>query len=164
MTASLKALNNDSRFQSQNKWCKVDGMKSAGRSALRHPPSSNTRYSTKLYNVEGLDHNVHKGEWPTCKVKKTEEWMTQVSISFEQENKGEWWLNVGSIDSIYKTRTSMRHKRHRQRLHRYWKLNQSMEINSDKQVQLLKSKYKPNQWMWHIVLCSKVTWRDSSQR
>ena len=39
---------NDSRFQSQNKWSEVDGMKSAGRRALRHPPSSNTRYSAKL--------------------------------------------------------------------------------------------------------------------
>ena len=35
-------------------------MKSAGRRALRHPPSSNMRYSTKLYNVEGLDHKVHE--------------------------------------------------------------------------------------------------------
>ena len=33
-------------------------MKSARRRALRHPPSSNTRYLEKLYNVEGLDHNV----------------------------------------------------------------------------------------------------------
>ena len=51
---------NDSRFRSQNKWYEVDGMKSAGRRALRDPPSSNTRYSAKLYNVEGLDHKVHK--------------------------------------------------------------------------------------------------------
>ena len=35
-------------------------MKSAGRRALRHPPSSNTRYSVKLYNVEGLKKNVHE--------------------------------------------------------------------------------------------------------
>ena len=35
-------------------------MKSAGRMALRHPPSYNTRYSKKLYNVEGLDHKVHE--------------------------------------------------------------------------------------------------------
>ena len=35
-------------------------MKSVGRRALRHPPSSNMRYSAKLYNVEGLDHNVHE--------------------------------------------------------------------------------------------------------
>ena len=28
--------------------------------ALRHAPSSNTRYSAKLYNMEGLDHNVHE--------------------------------------------------------------------------------------------------------
>ena len=35
-------------------------MKSAGRRELRHPSSSNTRYSSKLYNVEGLDHNVHE--------------------------------------------------------------------------------------------------------
>ena len=35
-------------------------MKSAGRMALRHPPSSNMKYSARLYNVEGLDHNVHE--------------------------------------------------------------------------------------------------------
>ena len=35
-------------------------MKSARRRALRHPPSSNMRYSAKLYNVEGLDHKVHE--------------------------------------------------------------------------------------------------------
>ena len=56
----LKALKNDSRFLSQNKLSEVDGMKSAGRRALRYPPSPNTRYSTKLYNVEGLDHKVHE--------------------------------------------------------------------------------------------------------
>ena len=60
-----------------------------------HPSSSNTRYSTRLYNVEGIDHKVHSHqyqyqEWLTCKVKRTEEWLTQVSISFEQEHKGEW--------------------------------------------------------------------------
>ena len=38
----------------------VDGMKSTGRRELRHPPSSNTRYSAKMYNVEGLDHKVHE--------------------------------------------------------------------------------------------------------
>ena len=50
----------DSRFQSRNKLSEVDGMKSAGRRALGHPPSSNTRYSARLYNVEGLDHKVHE--------------------------------------------------------------------------------------------------------
>ena len=35
-------------------------MKSTGRRELRNPPSSNMRYSTKLYNVEGLDHNVNE--------------------------------------------------------------------------------------------------------
>ena len=35
-------------------------MKSTGRRELRHPSSSNMRYSAKLYNVEGLDHNVHE--------------------------------------------------------------------------------------------------------
>ena len=35
-------------------------MKSAGRRALMHPPSSNMRYSAKLYNVERLDHKVHE--------------------------------------------------------------------------------------------------------
>ena len=50
----------DSRLLFQNKWFEVDGMDSTRRRALRNPPSSNTRYSTKLYNVEGLDHNVHE--------------------------------------------------------------------------------------------------------
>ena len=35
-------------------------MEFAGRRELRHPPSSNMRYSTKLYNVEGIDHKVHE--------------------------------------------------------------------------------------------------------
>ena len=35
-------------------------MKSVGRRELRHPPSSDMRYSAKLYNVEGLDHKVHE--------------------------------------------------------------------------------------------------------
>ena len=35
-------------------------MKSAGRRELRHPSSSNMRYSENLYNVEGLDHKVHE--------------------------------------------------------------------------------------------------------
>ena len=35
-------------------------MKSAGRRALRDPPSSGMRYSAKLYNVEGIDHKVHE--------------------------------------------------------------------------------------------------------
>ena len=35
-------------------------MKSAGRRALRNPPSSNMRYSAKLYDVEGLDHKVNE--------------------------------------------------------------------------------------------------------
>ena len=35
-------------------------MKSTGRREFRHPPSSNMRYSAKLYNVEGLDHKVHE--------------------------------------------------------------------------------------------------------
>ena len=69
-------------------------MKSAGRRALRHPPSSNMRYSAKLYNVEGLDHSVHEPitvpGMADMQVKITEEWMTRVSTSFEQEHKGEW--------------------------------------------------------------------------
>ena len=51
---------NDSRFQSQNKLSEVDVMKSVGRRELRHPPSSNMRYSAKLPNVEGFDHKVHE--------------------------------------------------------------------------------------------------------
>ena len=60
MTASLKVLKNYSRFLSQNKRSEVGGMKSAGRSALIHPSSSNMRYLERLYNVEGLDNNVHE--------------------------------------------------------------------------------------------------------
>ena len=51
---------NDFRLQSQNKWSEVDGMKSAGRRALWHPPSSNMRHSANLYSVEGLNHKVHE--------------------------------------------------------------------------------------------------------
>ena len=35
-------------------------MKYNGRRELRDSPSSNTRYSAKLYDVEGLDHMVHE--------------------------------------------------------------------------------------------------------
>ena len=35
-------------------------MESAGRRALRHPPSTNMRYSATLYNVEGLEQDVHE--------------------------------------------------------------------------------------------------------
>ena len=69
-------------------------MKSVGRRELRHPPSSNMRYSAKLYNVEGLNHKVHEpvtvSGWPTYKVKITEEWSTQDSTSFEKEHNGIW--------------------------------------------------------------------------
>ena len=34
-------------------------MKYAGREIM-HPSSSKMRYSARLYNVEGLDHNVHE--------------------------------------------------------------------------------------------------------
>ena len=36
-------------------------------------------------------------------------------------------------------------------------LNQSVEINSDKWLQLLNSNYKPNHWMWYTMLYSKAT-------
>ena len=55
-------------------------MKSTGRRALRNPTSSNTRYSAKMYNVEGLDHNVLKIvpvlRMENMQVKKNEEWPT----------------------------------------------------------------------------------------
>ena len=35
-------------------------MESTGRRALVHPTSSNMKYLEKLYNLEGIDHNVHK--------------------------------------------------------------------------------------------------------
>ena len=35
-------------------------MESDGRRELRHPPSTNTRYSAMLYNVEGLEQDVHE--------------------------------------------------------------------------------------------------------
>ena len=42
------------------------------------------RYSTKLYNVEGLDHKVHEPVTVPgmANIKITEEWPTQVSTSF----------------------------------------------------------------------------------
>ena len=54
-------------------------MESARRRALRHPPSTNKRYSATLYNVEELNEQyVHEPVTvpgrPTCKVKITEEW------------------------------------------------------------------------------------------
>ena len=69
-------------------------MKSTGRRALRHPPSSNMRYSAKLYNVEELDHKVHEPvnvpRMADMQIQITEEWPTQVSTSFEQDHNGEW--------------------------------------------------------------------------
>ena len=35
-------------------------MEFAGRRELRHPPSTNMRYSTTLYNVEELEQDVHE--------------------------------------------------------------------------------------------------------
>ena len=35
-------------------------MESDERRALRHPPSTNMRYSATLYNVEGLEQDVHE--------------------------------------------------------------------------------------------------------
>ena len=37
-----------------------NGMESTGRSELRHPPSTNMRYSATLYNVEELEQYVHE--------------------------------------------------------------------------------------------------------
>ena len=52
------------------------------------------RYSTKLYNVEGLDHKVHElvtvPGMADIQVKITEEWPTQVSNSFEEKHNGIW--------------------------------------------------------------------------
>ena len=59
-----------------------------------HPSSSNMRYSSRLYNVEVLDHKVHEPVsvpgMADMQSQETEEWPTQVSTSFEQEHKGEW--------------------------------------------------------------------------
>ena len=35
-------------------------MESVGRRALRHPASTNMRYSTTLYNVEEIGQDVHE--------------------------------------------------------------------------------------------------------
>ena len=35
-------------------------MEFAGRRELRHPQSTNTRYFAMLYNVEGLEKDVHE--------------------------------------------------------------------------------------------------------
>ena len=120
----------DSRLIFLNKWSEVDGMKSTGRRALRYPPSSNTRYSAKLYDVEGLDHKVHEPVTVPgmANMQSQDNWgMDDSGFNFLRTRAyGVWWLNEGSIDSIYKTETSLRHRRHRQRLHRDWKLNQSV--------------------------------------
>ena len=67
-------------------------MESSGRRALRHPPSTKTRYLATLYNVEGLEQDVHKPVivlgMANSKVKKTKEWLTQASNYIEQEHKG----------------------------------------------------------------------------
>ena len=59
-----------------------------------HPPSSNMRYSAKMYNVEGLDHKVDEPVtilgMADMQIKILEEWPTQVSTSFEQKHKDEW--------------------------------------------------------------------------
>ena len=82
---------NDSRFQSQNKWSEFDGMKSARRRELRHPPSSNMRYSAKLYNVEELNHKVHEPVTVPrmANMQSQDNWGMADSglISFEQEHK-----------------------------------------------------------------------------
>ena len=60
MTVSPKALKMTLDSYPRINYLKSNGMKSAGRRALRNPSSSNMRYSSKLYNVEGLDHKVHE--------------------------------------------------------------------------------------------------------
>ena len=35
-------------------------MESGGRRELRHPSSTNMRYSAMMYNVEGLEQDVHE--------------------------------------------------------------------------------------------------------
>ena len=59
MNTSLKELKMTLDSNPKIKY-EVHGMKSTRRRALRHPPSSNMRYSAKLYIVEGLDHKVHE--------------------------------------------------------------------------------------------------------
>ena len=69
-------------------------MECAGRRELRHPPSTNMRYSTTLYNLEELEQDVHELVtvlgMDDMQIKITEEWSTQASTSFEPEHKGKW--------------------------------------------------------------------------
>ena len=50
----------ESRLLFQNKLYEVNGMESVGRRALNHPPSTNTRYTTTLDNLEELEQYVHE--------------------------------------------------------------------------------------------------------
>ena len=59
MTASLKALKMTLDSYPRINDLNLMGLKSIGRMELRHPSSSNMRYSANMYNVEGLNHNVH---------------------------------------------------------------------------------------------------------
>ena len=156
---------NDSRFKSQNKWSEVDGMKFAGRRALRHPPSSNISYSTRMYNME--ERNEQYVPEPVT--------VSGMAVMQSQDN----WGMVDSGFNFLRTRawrcmvtewrkhrldiqtgTSLRHRRHWQRLHRDWKLNQSMETNSDRRVRLLKSNYDPTNGC--DIQCSVRRWHNST--
>ena len=113
---------NDSRFQSRNKWSEFDGMKSTGSRELRHTPSSNTRCSAKLYNVEGLNHKVHEPVTVLgmADMQSQDNWgMDDSGFNFLRTRARTAYgdLHKGSIDSICKIGTSLRHRRNQQRLH-----------------------------------------------
>ena len=97
----------DSRILFQNKWFDVDGMESAGRRELMHPPSTDTRYSTMLYNVEELNKQ-HVHETVTiprmANMQSQYNWgMTDSGFKFLRTRAwGEWWLKVGNMESLCK--------------------------------------------------------------
>ena len=64
---------------------------------LKSVPSTSmfsTLCAQEWKRVQVVPNNFRKWhqyqEWPTCKVKRTEEWPTQVSTSFQQLNKCKW--------------------------------------------------------------------------
>ena len=92
-------------------WNPLEG----GHEGIPYHPTRCTQQSYIMWkdSIIMCSNQYQYQEWSTFKVRKIEEWPTQASTSFEQENKGEWWLNLGNIDSIYKTGTSLRHMKHR---------------------------------------------------
>ena len=107
---------NESRLLFQNKWSEVDGMESARRKELRHPPSTNMRYSTTLCNVEELRQDVHEPVTVLgmAEMQSQDNWgMVKSSFNFLQIRAYRKMLTEGRKHGLdMQTGTSLRHRRH----------------------------------------------------